>query len=173
MFACMCVSMWCVRACVRVRVRVYVGMCACMYVCACVYMRMYMYMGLCVCVYVSMCECVYAWFWISPCASFSKMLSSSYWVRINTTHVESRISAVAYHLSCVTVFTLTIGVNAQQLDITVGAAANFKNHTKGLMGVFNDDPMDDLLPPGQNAVPLSNSSSEKTIFDEFGELCEC
>ena len=80
---------------------------------------------------------------------------------------------IALYCICVTVFTLTIGVNAQQLDITVGAAANFKNHTKGLMGVFNDDPMDDLLPPGQNAVPLSNSSSEKTIFDEFGELCEC
>ncbi|KAK2171616.1 hypothetical protein NP493_1050g00004 [Ridgeia piscesae] len=37
------------------------------------------------------------------------------------------------------------------------------------MGVFNDDPTDDLLPPGENAVPLSNRSSEKTIFKEFGE----
>ena len=68
-------------------------------------------------------------------------------------------------------FSLTIGVSAQQLDITVGASDKFKNHTKGLMGVFNDDPMDDLLPPGANAVALSNSSSEKTIFDQFGELC--
>ncbi|KAK2165542.1 hypothetical protein NP493_1362g01013 [Ridgeia piscesae] len=38
------------------------------------------------------------------------------------------------------------------------------------MGGFNGDPTDDLLPPGENAVPLSNSSSEKTIFYEFGEL---
>ncbi|KAI0239923.1 Mucin-like protein [Lamellibrachia satsuma] len=67
-------------------------------------------------------------------------------------------------------FSLTIGVSAGQLDITVGAPDWFKNNTKGLMGVFNDDPNDDLLPPGENAVPLSNSSSEKTIFKKFGEL---
>ncbi|KAK2160812.1 hypothetical protein NP493_1626g00009 [Ridgeia piscesae] len=67
-------------------------------------------------------------------------------------------------------FSLTIGMSAQQLDITVGASDKFKNHTKGLMGVFNGDPMDDLLPPGENAVPLSNISSEKTIFYQFGEL---
>ena len=69
-------------------------------------------------------------------------------------------------------FTLTIGVSAQQLDITVGAPDKFKNHTSGLMGVFNGDPTDDLLPPGENAVALSNSSSEKTIFNDFGELCK-
>ena len=68
-------------------------------------------------------------------------------------------------------FLLTIGVSAQQLDITVGVSDKFRNNTKGLMGVFNDDPFDDLLPPGENAVALSNSSSEKTIFYEFGELC--
>ncbi|KAI0237078.1 Mucin-like protein [Lamellibrachia satsuma] len=67
-------------------------------------------------------------------------------------------------------FTLTIGVNADQLDITVGASTKFKGKTKGLMGLFNGDPTDDLLPPGENVVPLSNSSSEKRIFDEFGEL---
>ena len=69
-------------------------------------------------------------------------------------------------------FSLTIGVSVEQLDITVGAPANYKNKTKGMMGVFNDNATDDLLPPGENAVPLSNSSSEKTIFNEFGELCK-
>ena len=66
---------------------------------------------------------------------------------------------------------MAIGINAEQLDITVGAPSTFKGNTKGLMGVFNDDPTDDLLPPGENAVALSNSSSEKTIFKEFGERC--
>ncbi|KAK2181108.1 hypothetical protein NP493_410g01020 [Ridgeia piscesae] len=67
-------------------------------------------------------------------------------------------------------FTLTIGVTSQQLDITVGASEQFKEQTKGLMGVFNGDPTDDLLPPGENARPLANSSSEKSIFEDFGEL---
>ena len=62
-------------------------------------------------------------------------------------------------------------MSVEQLDITVGASDKFKNNTKGLMGEFNGDPNDDLLPPGENVVPLSNSSSEKTIFNEFGELC--
>ena len=69
-------------------------------------------------------------------------------------------------------FSLTIGVSVEQLDITVGAPDTFKNQTKGLMGVFNGDATDDLLPPGENARPLSNSSSEKTIFTDFGELCK-
>ena len=69
-------------------------------------------------------------------------------------------------------FTLTIGVTSQQLDITVGASEQFKEQTKGLMGVFNGDPTDDLLPPGENARPLANSSSEKSIFEDFGELCK-
>ncbi|KAI0238816.1 hypothetical protein LSAT2_010422 [Lamellibrachia satsuma] len=66
-------------------------------------------------------------------------------------------------------FSLTIGVSAEQLDITVGAPDTFINKTKGLMGVFNGDATDDLLPPGDNALPLSNSSTEKTIFVDFGE----
>ncbi|KAK2180866.1 hypothetical protein NP493_421g00002 [Ridgeia piscesae] len=80
--------------------------------------------------------------------------------KTNTTQVE-----VTYTSG----FSLAIGINAEQLDITVGAPNTFKGNTKGLMGVFNDDPTDDLLPPGENAVALSNSSSEKTIFKEFGE----
>ncbi|KAI0225835.1 Mucin-like protein [Lamellibrachia satsuma] len=67
-------------------------------------------------------------------------------------------------------FSLIIGVNAEQLDITVGAPDTSKNETKGLMGVFNGDATDDLLPPGENAFPLSNRSTEKTIFTDFGEL---
>ncbi|KAK2178081.1 hypothetical protein NP493_563g01009 [Ridgeia piscesae] len=64
---------------------------------------------------------------------------------------------------------MTIGLKAGQLDITVGAPDNFRNHTKGLMGAFNGDPTDDLLPPGENAVALSNTSSEWAIYYDFGE----
>ena len=63
-------------------------------------------------------------------------------------------------------------MSVEQLDITVGAPDDFKENTKGLMGVFNGDPTDDLQPPDENVLPLSNSSSEKTIFNEFGEKCK-
>ena len=68
-------------------------------------------------------------------------------------------------------FSLRISLTVLELDLTVGAPVEFKSQTKGLLGVFNDDASDDLLPPGDNAAPLSNSSSEKTIFEEFGEKC--
>ncbi|KAK2175059.1 hypothetical protein NP493_751g01026 [Ridgeia piscesae] len=87
-----------------------------------------------------------------------------------TNVILAKKSATEIEVTFTSGFSLTIGVSAEQLDITVGASDKFKNHTKGLMGVFNGDPMDDLLPPGENAVALSNSSSEKTIFYGFGEL---
>ena len=68
-------------------------------------------------------------------------------------------------------FSMTIGLKAGQLDIRVGAPNEFRNHTKGLMGVFNGDPNDDLLAPGENAVALSNASSEWAIYYDFGEKC--
>ncbi|KAK2162840.1 hypothetical protein NP493_1501g01086 [Ridgeia piscesae] len=87
-----------------------------------------------------------------------------------TNVILAKKSATEIEVTFTSGFSLTIGVNAEQLDITVGASDKFKNHTKGLMGVFNGDPTDDLLPPGENVVALSNSSSEKTIFYGFGEL---
>ena len=59
-----------------------------------------------------------------------------------------------------------------QLSVTVGAPDKFLGQTAGLLGVFNKDPLDDLT-PANGAAPLNtNSSSEKTIFFEFGETCE-
>ncbi|KAK2167799.1 hypothetical protein NP493_1260g00002 [Ridgeia piscesae] len=86
------------------------------------------------------------------------------YICVSVTKTNSSQIEVAYSSG----FSMTIGVKAEQLDITVGAPDIFKGRTKGLMGVFNDDPTDDLLPPGEN-VPLSNSSTEKTIFRKFGE----
>ncbi|KAK2161673.1 hypothetical protein NP493_1565g00035 [Ridgeia piscesae] len=104
-------------------------------------------------------ENVTDWFTSANTADFQEYICVSV-TKTNSTQIE---------ISYATGFSLTIGVKAEQLDVTVGAPSTFKGFTKGLMGVFNDDPTDDLLPPGENAVPLSNRSSEKTIFKEFGE----
>ena len=57
-----------------------------------------------------------------------------------------------------------------QLDITVGAPEEFMNKTKGLLGIFNDNSADDLL-PRDTTVHLTSSASEKVIFDQFGNTC--
>ena len=61
-------------------------------------------------------------------------------------------------------------MNAEQLDITVGAPPEFMNKTRGLMGVFNSDPNDDLLPADGGAV-LKSNASERDIFSKFGQTC--
>ena len=68
-------------------------------------------------------------------------------------------------------FTLAIGVKAEQLDITVGAPSKFNNKTKGLMGVFNGDPSDDMLPADGGVALNRNTSSEREIFTKFGQTC--
>ena len=68
-------------------------------------------------------------------------------------------------------FTLAVGVKAEQLDHTVGAPSEFKNKTRGLMGIFNSDPSDDLTPAGGGAALKAIGSSERDIFSKFGETC--
>ena len=38
------------------------------------------------------------------------------------------------------------------------------NKTQGLMGVFNNDPTDDMMPASGGAVVNANGSSERAIF---------
>jgi len=69
-------------------------------------------------------------------------------------------------------FSITVGLNASQLDITVAAPDKFLNQTLGLLGVFNKDPSDDLT-PANGAPPLNTTTAtEKMIFHEFGETCK-
>ena len=67
-------------------------------------------------------------------------------------------------------FTLTVRVNEGQLDVTVATPHSYRNNTQGLLGVFNGDPTDDLMTPSGQLLP--STSSEETIFDNFGELCK-
>ncbi|KAI0230808.1 hypothetical protein LSAT2_018833 [Lamellibrachia satsuma] len=66
-------------------------------------------------------------------------------------------------------FTITVGLNESQLSVTVAAPDDYLNETKGLLGVFNKDPSDDLT-PADGSTPLNiSTATEKTIFFKFGE----
>ena len=55
--------------------------------------------------------------------------------------------------------------------LLVSLPETFKNQTSGLMGSYNGDLTDDLMPPNSN-VPIPFNSSLQTIHEEFGILCK-
>ncbi|XP_053372780.1 uncharacterized protein LOC123559692 [Mercenaria mercenaria] len=63
-------------------------------------------------------------------------------------------------------FNVTVGVGLLQMGI--GMRDDYKSLTAGLLGNFNDDATDDLLP--RNAVTaLPNTAKEREIFQDFGQ----
>lgn len=56
--------------------------------------------------------------------------------------------------------------------VVVGVPKTFVNRTRGLLGVFNGIPEDDLTPAGSNAVPVPVDSDLRTIHQQFGMTCE-
>ena len=56
------------------------------------------------------------------------------------------------------------------LSIVVAAPTKFKGHTKGLLGTWNDDPLDDFLRPDGTTL-ASNATGRKIHFD-FGQKCK-
>ena len=66
---------------------------------------------------------------------------------------------------------MSVNLQQGQLDITVSSPQEFMNKTNGLLGVFNGDPSDDLLPFNQSQA-LDSNSTEKLIFNNFGTSCK-
>ena len=55
------------------------------------------------------------------------------------------------------------------LTIATLIPGNYNGKTSGLMGNFNGDPDDDLLPRGET-TPLPSNSNDSTVF-QFGKTC--
>ena len=52
----------------------------------------------------------------------------------------------------------------------VSLPKSFKSKTKGLMGRYNDDKTDDLIPKGNGTI-LSLNSTLQEIHEKFGITC--
>jgi hypothetical protein len=57
------------------------------------------------------------------------------------------------------------------LSILLAAPQRFKNRTRGLLGVWNDDPLDDLTTPTGRVLP--NNATGRMIHFDFGQKCKC
>ena len=67
--------------------------------------------------------------------------------------------------------TVQATARSQQLDIRIILSESYQDNTvNGLMGNINGDPNDDLTTPSGDIIPPD--SSEKDIFEQFGQKCK-
>ena len=61
--------------------------------------------------------------------------------------------------------------NGISLSVVVSLPNSFRGKTRGLMGTYNGNTSDDLLPQSGTS-PIPHSSSIQQIHDQFGTTCE-
>ena len=59
---------------------------------------------------------------------------------------------------------------SESLSIVFAAPETFKGFTKGLLGTWNDDPLDDFLRP--DGTTLHANATGREIHYFFGQLCK-
>ena len=65
---------------------------------------------------------------------------------------------------------VTINVTAGIPNFVLSLPSSFKNQTRGLLGNYNGDKMDDFIPRNQDNA-LSDSISDQDIHEMFGQTC--
>ena len=86
-----------------------------------------------------------------------------------TVHDEGNNTITAYFTGGVTMSaTVELGIISK---VSISLANIFENNTFGLLGNFNGNSSDDLLPRG-GRTPVATSSSLQEIHEMFGITCE-
>ena len=66
---------------------------------------------------------------------------------------------------------ITINVTAGILNFVLSLPSSFKTQTRGLLGNYNGDRVDEFIPRHQNST-LSDSISDQEIHELFGQTCK-
>ena len=66
--------------------------------------------------------------------------------------------------------TVEVSIGIRLLSIVVIASNDTRGNTMGLLGYFDDDPSNDFMLP--NGTVISENSTERQIYYDFGQKCE-
>jgi len=91
-------------------------------------------------------------------------------VNLNGSVAVSRPDNSSFLVTFPSGISVTVTEVLESLSIVFAAPVSFKGYTKGLLGTWNDDPLDDFLRPDGNTLP--HNATAREIHNSFGQTCK-
>lgn len=91
-------------------------------------------------------------------------------VNLNGSVAVSRPENNSFLVTFPSGISVTVTEVQESLSIVFAAPVSFKGYTKGLLGTWNDDPLDDFLRP--DGTTLAHNATGKDIHFSFGQKCK-
>ena len=95
-------------------------------------------------------------------------LSTLEFRNVTVTNRRGRIISATFACGAYIEVKKEIGISSA---LTVSLSNEFRGHTRGLMGNYNGNASDDLIPKGSR-TPISSRSTQQAIHEQFGVTCE-
>lgn len=91
-------------------------------------------------------------------------------VNLNGSVAVSRPENNSFLVTFPSGISVTVTEVQESLSIVFAAPVSFKGYTKGLLGTWNDDPLDDFLRP--DGTTLAHNATGREIHSFFGQKCK-
>ena len=91
-------------------------------------------------------------------------------VNLNGSVAVSRPENSSFLVTFPSGISVTVTEVLESLSIVFAAPVSFKDYTKGLLGTWNDDPLDDFLRPDGTTLP--HNATAREIHNFFGQTCK-
>ena len=101
-------------------------------------------------------------------AGFDSLTNVS--VNLNGSVAVSRPENNSFLVTFPSGISVTVTEVLESLSIVFAAPVSFKDYTKGLLGTWNDDPLDDFLRPDGTTLP--HNATAREIHNLFGQTCK-